>query len=427
MRPLLLALLALAACTFDSNSFTLSDAALSTYDAPLEPKTDAAFDATIADASADADPNAPDAAPCVGSELPVVPLNMQSCDVPAPLAVTALDEAGDYLLDTSTGLLLTPSGSEFPPHAIVPQANGLELFVLSYQSFTLASNSRLQVKGSRALAVVSFGGLTINGELSAAGQGSAPGASGDQDAICLAFGRGVGGTVQLSNDNPVRTAGAGGGGGAFANPGGNGAGVDTVSGIPSNPIISGGNAALDLDLEPLRGGCAAGSGGNGGGIGGAAGGAIELYAAGVMTINGTVTASGGGGAAPSVEHAGGGGGGSGGGLLLQGGSISIAGAVTANGGAGAEGTRGGDSADSGEDGSWATDTAAEGGGGQSSGGNGGNGGAKATFAGNGTEGSSSPPSAAGGGGGGGSVGRIRLIATGGVVQLSGSVVSPSPN
>lgn len=388
----------------------------------FNPDNEATFDDTgEADAAANADGSARADArgACPGDAIPVVMLNVDSCDLPVtPMGALDFDIAGSYLIDTDSGLVQNPLGATSSiDFKVVGQDGDSELFLLSADSMRVRAQSRVTVIGARPLVVVSFSNIEIEGVLAARGQGATHGAGGNLDSAC-ALGRGSAGTLQTDeNDNP---GGSGGGGGGFGAPGGNGAIVSSSGAEPT----AGGQATVDLGLVPLRGGCAGGIGGDAlGGVGGYAGGAIQLIAAEAVRIDGRLTASGGGGTGAD-DHGGGGGGGSGGGLLVQTPSLRITGVVTANGGGGGEGSRTFASA-SGGDGREGSADVAPGGGGTSAGGDGGRGGALDSEARDGEQGSLSVPNAAGGGGGGGSVGVIRLLAPSLDIE-GGAVVSPAP-
>jgi hypothetical protein len=149
------------------------------------------------------------------------------------------------------------------------------------------------------------------------------------------------------------------------------------------------------------------------------GGALQLVAAGTVTLKagsylnaGGAGGEGGGGSGPGT-----GGGGSGGSILLEAANLSIAGTLAANGGGGG----GGDSNNYGTDGTPnATPAAGQPGGGTNVGSTGGNGSAAVTLT--GQPGTTDAGTYAGGGGGG--AGRIRLNSPTAAANTTGGTVSP---
>lgn len=258
----------------------------------------------------------------------------------------------------------------------------------------------LRGTGPRPIVLVSTSTLSLAGAVDVASHGASPGAGANSPACVAGKAAGSGGS------------GGGGYGGSFGAKGGNG---------ETNDGGSGGVAAAPTVPEVLRGGCA---GGRGGGQGsgekpGDGGGAVALIAAGSISIDGTIDASGAGGRAGMFQDAGGPGGGSGGMIVLDGRPIDVTrnGMIFANGGGGA----GGNSMFRGRDGSdpaLPAIAAPGGAGGTSGGGDGGDG----SLGGDGRAppGNANPQGGGGGGGGGGT----------GVVKsnepLSGAI-SPAPS
>ena len=356
--------------------------------------------------------------------LPFTPSNFDPCQL-APLnAPIVLDvKSGIFQIDTDAATLDRPGSDPEPLSSIVIEQDGAPpLLVIATSSFVIGPESALGVVGTRVVAIVSTGDLTVLGGISAGAVGAGSGPGGD-DADSCATGRGAGGEVQ---EIGVLEGGSGGGGGGFSAAGGDGAAVD---GADEPDLSPGGQAVGNEELVPLRGGCGGGSGGfAGGGPGGGAGGGLQLVAGGELRIDGIVTARGGGGGSVAGSLSGGGGGGAGGGLLLEASSIAIDGALTANGGGGGEGSRTGVASDPGNNGPDDAAQRAPGGSGISNGGDGGPGGARDAEAGAiGLEGNSIVSALAGGGGGGGSTGRIHLRSIDGAPTFGpGAVVSPAP-
>jgi hypothetical protein len=283
---------------------------------------------------------------------------------------------GEKLAQVGGPALCVLSGTTVSIGGVVRADGTLPLALLATDSLDIAAGAMLDVSSSRA---------------TGSGAGADP-------ADCT--------TV----DGGANFLGGGGGaGGSFGTAGGNG-----------GPGAGGASSASSASAPPIvvRGGCAGGKGGDGmafGGAGGFGGGAVYLLARNVLTIDGSVDASGAGGTAPAASKNGGGAGGSGGMIVLwAGGSLTITGQLYANGGAGAggsemqPGTSGGESAG-------ASDAATGGlGGGMT--GNGGNGAISTQTGGAGTHGSK------GGGGGGGGVGWLRNLSG----QSLGGALSPPP-
>jgi hypothetical protein len=218
------------------------------------------------------------------------------------------------------------------------------------------------------------------------------------------------------------TADGGGGGGSFGEAGGRGGALRTDATRGGAP----GDVYPDTDAEllvPLVGGSGGGWASrflcNDGSNGGHGGGALQISTAEEIAVAGMIDARGGGGAA-SVKNLAGGGGGSGGAILLEAPSVSISGALGANGGAGGApgGTTDMDIGRSGPPGG--TDafgvvnpTRTEG----SSGGSG------SDIDGIGGDGGDENGNAGGGGGGGG---RIRINTESGIPDLTGAEWSILP-
>lgn len=354
--------------------------------------------------------------------FPYAPSNFDETVLPrdagAPIVVTC---TATFAV-TDSAVLSTGCAVPVPPFVIVPQAGAPSLVLFHAPSMTITDGGSLTLTGTQPIAFAITGNIDISGALDVSGAtSSGPGAD---DLVACANGFGLDGGTNGFPDGGGSPRG-GGSGGSFGLVGGTG-------GSPGSGSNLGGAASAangTLSLIPLRGGC---RGGNGGGVrgpgeGGAAGGAIQLSAAGSLTVAGRVTSvgRGGGGADQAAEQPltgpGGGGGGSGGAILLEGNLVHVTGHVSTNGGGGGEGraSQAGQGS-SGAAGSPFSTTNASGGTGGSSGGNGGRGGARAGDA---TGGQSGQSTSAGGGGGGGSVGRIRVNS---VLPCTGTAQTMSP-
>ena len=314
---------------------------------------------------------------------------------------------------TAPLMLMGPIDTSTDPRCIVvPQPMGPEICAMAGTQVIVAAMTT--VSGARPLMLVASGNIQVSARLDVgstiAGTGSTgPGAN---SALCDAPVNGV--------TSAVLTGGSGGAGGSFATAGGGGgAGNGTGAGAAT--------AANPPQPSPtvLRGGCAGGNGGSSGaggtgGDGGDGGGAVYLFAGGTIAIGDTLRASGAAGKHGTVSNGAGGAGGSGGMIVLEATTISVNGAVIANGGGGGEGSRGATGADGTDD--RAFDQAPIGGsGGSSDGGNGGAGAFLTTAAVGGNSGGGGGGGGAGGGGGGGGLGLIRVKGT-----LAGTAFSPMP-
>jgi hypothetical protein len=301
--------------------------------------------------------------------------------------------------------------SDKPTFQVYTQDAGIEVVVMPLASLSLAEGASLRVIGNRPLIIAAMGDVEIMGTINARALGTTAGAGGN--ASCT-NGLGANGTQAGMGSE----GGGGGGGGAFAEDGGDGGnGYRLLGSVPGG---NGGTPEGVETLTPLRGGCRGGTGGRAhssggamdsvGGFPGAGGGAIQISAAGMLSISATgiVTVSGGGGLKGADPHDGGGGGGSGGALLLEGAAVEgVSGSwATANGGGGASGSGSASGGNHGTDGFTASGVNAPGGVGVGNGGGGGRGGAQAGKPDDGSNGTGSLGTGGGGGGGGGGVGRI---------------------
>ena len=442
------AALVCAACSFDKGGFGDGD------DAAIVPTPDAnrrGPDATAgapdADPNApDADPNAPDAAPgtpdaapgtpdaapipdatpladapCAGSSIPFDPSNFNRCDLLASVASWDVPAGETWVVNTDTGRLFEPGGpvgGATTDSVLFDQATGPQIRIFSAGGVNVQAGGILAFTGTRPAALVSYTDITVDGIIWAGAEAETHGAGGGNDIACGA-GRGIDGVAQTTSI--PRTGGSGGSGGGYGQSAGKGAKVEDSGGSTTVEGAENGTTTI----IPLRGGCRGGKGGLAtGGLGGGGGGALQLVAAGTIGVNGAIAAPGGGGRGVAGAASGGGGGGSGGALLFEATIIDIAGVVSANGGAGAEGSRGGTAPAAGQDGHTLDADPAIGGFGTSQGGDGGDGGSSMAGAQDGNEGSSNGSAAAGGGGGGGAVGRIHLNETT-TLTVTGLVTPPA--
>lgn len=415
-----------AGCAFDPSAIGGRDGG-TTPDTSLP---DVALPADAAQSPVDAES---DAGPC--TPWPFTPTNVDPCELPSPegnLVVTT----GAYSYDTDTGVLTAPSGATSTPVSTVLVQGGSfpEVRAVVVRDFTVGATSTLRVRGSRALAIVAWGTVTIVGSVDVSADTGASASAPGADVGC----GGARGTNATDATNATAGAGGGGGGG-FGNDGGDGGdGADSGSGKGTKGAKGGqvGNA----QNSPLRGGCPGGRGGNSsatGGGGGGGGGALQISARDAIVLESTATVSAGGagglggeaGSNMNSGGGGGGGGGSGGAIFLESASVTVKAAarVCANGGSGGEGSHGSSAGTDGVSGSCSATSPATTVGIVLVGGDGGNGSVgdgTGQNAGNGSP-SMTGSSAGGGGGGGGGPGRIRIRGVATRNLEAGAVISPT--
>lgn len=349
---------------------------------------------------------------CAGDGFGYTISNVASCDIlaaaPAPLIVNST-------IDTSANTVTVGTTAQpLPASALVTQPGGSQVRVISVTGFRVPPGITINVVGQYGLVVVVRGDVVIDGTVNASANHTTA-AAGSRNAAECSTSAGASGALDSGGGGGNNSSGGGGGGhGGSGAAGGNGVGV-LVNLIPGG---MGGVADANQALRPLRGGCPGGV--RAGGMPAAGGGAIQISASGRIDLSGTIAAAGGGGFAldTSVPAPAGG---AGGGILLEAGTISMAAtaAVTANGGAGADGG-GTVTACSGENGHPRNAIPATGGSCNGStditGGAGGTSMAPAHGGDSGTRGT----------GGGGGVGHI-AIHSHAFTQAAGSVVSPTAN
>lgn len=332
---------------------------------------------------------------------------LDQADNAGPVTLT-----GPVVIDT-TAQTVTDNGTAVVVQSAVVTGGPVDIFVIRASSFT---SGAISVRGTRALAIVAAGDVTLTGVLSVSAdfQVAGPGAIVTAQPCKGAIG------------NHVGTGYSGGGGGGFGTAGGAGGVGGSAAGG------AGGMVAGDPTLVPLRGGC-------GGGLfpgtegtlpenshPGAGGGAVQISARGTVRLTpGAFVAANGGGAKGYTGSNNifciidglcdaGSGGGSGGAILIEAGSLAIdpTGGLVANGGSGHIGLRG--RASNG----LVSETAAPG---TVAGSVGGGDGAAGTL-----------PARAGtgareGGGGGGGAGRIRInLPPGSTFDPGPPIISPVP-
>ncbi len=270
--------------------------------------------------------------------------------------------------------------------------------VVAASHLTIEAGASVSVTGDRPLVLLGTASIDIAGTLDVAshrGGSRGPGANPTDCPVA-----------------PASTAATGGPGGSFGGRGGKGGDSSFLYfGAPSGPTIA---------PTMLHGGCPGSPGNPGGGEAGAGGGVAYLISAGMISITGTVDASGAGGGGGVSALGGGGGGGGAGGMIGLDAPLVLVGAtaqVFANGGGGGEG---GDAASIGNNGAdpTAPDSPAAGGAGAATGGgDGGDGAAGTTLTGGDGQGLNE------GGGGGGGAGIILVFPQ----QVLGGSISPPPS
>ncbi len=320
---------------------------------------------------------------------------------PELLVDSVADLTGDKLnFDTDSGRIKQGSTTVREPGEGVVAGIGFHVIdgmgVFTAHSFLVGLTDDWAAGGTNAFVLFAATKIEVAGTIDAGAQGGTGGPDG--------FGGGTSGTNSGCRGGAgfflMPAFGEGGGGGGGATRGGDGA--------PSTNATfgAGGTLCATPSTIPLRGGHGGGAGGFDvaanvlrGGRGGGGGGAVALVAMDEIAITGTVGAPGDGGFSASTGDGGGGGGG-GGAVLLESPTISVVGALTANGGGGA-----GPSASTGSRGHFGD--AGTAGGGTFGGGSGGRGGAGTTLPGAGQQ-AGDGVTASRGGGGGGAVGQIEL-------------------
>ncbi len=276
-----------------------------------------------------------------------------------PTAFTSLGTlpGGSFTIDTDAntfggvviaqgGVLQTNTGQD-PNSAPIDYVAPPDILVLTFDGgATLAGGDVISVTGGRGLALLFQGAFNLDGTIDVAGGdgGDATlfaGAGGAAGAGGHAGGRGSG---ACSGDQPGAGPGGGGDGRDAANSsgrsGGGGGGHGSAGGIGTSNggIGTGAAGAAYGDLTQTLQGGSGGGGGSGtcsvtfvaGGGAGGGGGGLEIGALGLLSVGGTIDASGGDGGVGSRN----GGGGAGGGVRLHAFDLDIGGAINARGGVG---------------------------------------------------------------------------------------------
>lgn len=339
------------------------------------------------DAGADAPPPPPDGLPagCYGNGLvtvcPVNPITGQQ-----------------QLTITGAQTINTDSATVCEPYRLPDGTSASDFCLVAAKSITIGTTGRINVTGSKPLVLVGSNTIDVAGTIDVASRRGGQIGAGADPAGCTAA--------------AAPTGSKGGPGGSFGEEGGDG-GTGAEGGLPVPP------GPFPLQVTTLRGGCRGLAGaGLQPGAGGRGGGAVYLISTDMITIAGTINASGAGASGANASGGGGGGGGAGGMIGLDAPTILVSqtARVFANGGGGGEGAAG-NPGNVGNDPASPTAPGAGGAGGAGGGGDGGNGGTGGTDPGNGGSDTAS------GGGGGGGVGVIKVFPP---RTLTGSI-SPPPS
>ncbi len=324
---------------------------------------------------------------------------------------------GAATIDTDAGTIVDQSGPRTPPTSTLTAGLPIGVFVIKANNVTA---NAITVNGTKALAIVAGGTITINGNVNLSARRDVSG-PGSLDNSCRAGSAGAGNNM----------GGGGGGGGGFGTAGGKGG----TGGSPVTVAGTAGAVAGNVELVPLRGGCPGGNAFNrsldadpavsdpGGG-----GGAVQLVAGAEILVKAGafISANGAGGKGNNqtifclvnTPCGDGEGGGSGGAILLESPKITIeaTGGLAANGGGGSCQL----SADAQSGQNSATPAAGQVCGGDT--GSGGAGAAGTTAALGGANGTGANPV---GGGGGGGAGRIRVNMPLSATFMPDGTVSPT--
>jgi hypothetical protein len=294
------------------------------------------------------------------------------------------DTSGDIIIDTSTYnagsgtiTISEPGGQQHVvPATLISQANGRSILTLQLRTLTVGAGARVKVRGVHAFGVASHFDIYIAGhlDLSGASGGAGPAVTG---ACYGSAGTATGGG---GNQNSGGTSSTGASGGLFL-----------------------GN--FSPNLQPLEGGCAAGSANNGTLLGARGGGSVQLVTRTKLSIatSGIVNVSGARGFGHFDFNSNGSfavGGGSGGGILIEAPAVSVdpSGRLAGRGGSGGAARVGTSTVGVGNHGDWDLNASTVPGATCTNCGTGGSGGLEATLPGNGM---GTSPAIAGGGGAGG--------------------------
>lgn len=246
-----------------------------------------------------------------------------------PLVLT-----GDAVIDTTAGTITNGDGTNVLVRSTTITGGPVEILAISVGSLQVQN---VTVRGSRALAILSHGDVTITGHFSASADHivAGPGAIGDALAACVGKRGGF--------DAAARNYGGGGGGGHGTAGADGGRAFNLMAGAGGAPVGS-------ADLQPLHGGCP-GASSSPFESAGSGGGAVQVSTRGnVRLAAGAFLSANGGGGSGGVDDPfncltgvacyAGAGGGSGGALLIEAAAVVLEAnsGIVANGGSGHMGT-----------------------------------------------------------------------------------------
>lgn len=250
-------------------------------------------------------------------------------------------DMGVTVIDTVEGTITTPTGPLVADFLVSThyRSGGLEhVTIIGFSEIRIPVGARVEVVGTRALALVAYGSIVIGGELMAQGHSDgAAGPGGYPGGIDGGSGAGDGGGQPGSKDGAAALK-SGAGGGGYTGVGGEGGTVSQILGT-----VVGGLGGNTIIVDPVDGLLVGGYGGgatagdilgNNAAPGGGGGGALMLAAQVSVEVldTGVVNVGGGGGSSRGA----GAGGGSGGMVLIQTRYCVVEGVVAANGGGGGD-------------------------------------------------------------------------------------------
>ena len=254
-----------------------------------------------------------------------------------------------FVLGTAGPSLIMYNGPTFTTVATGFVSNGINIF--DFHSLQIQAGANITVTQSSAsgpIALLSSTSINMAGTINVSPDPTS--LFGGPGAANLYVG-GHGATGQSPGvSGPGGLIITGGGGGGFGGAGQSAVNVPIIAQIPGqNPVQTGtlaggggGSGYVNL-YDQIRGGSAGGLGGGYAtpgtssvftGSPGQGGGGIELGAAGLVSVSGTIHADGGSAYGPANQFIGGGGGGSGGGVLIHGYDVNLSGTISALGGTG---------------------------------------------------------------------------------------------
>ena len=286
-----------------------------------------------------------------------VPSNVEPGELGAGSGQLVLVANGDTVFNTDTGEITRGASQLRPPGPGLDQGSGIAfatdaqggnepgLGVFSMGALTVPSATTLNGTGVNALVLLVDGDVVIDGLVTVGASANNAGPGGNPGGVPGAPGGGTCGG--LVGTGTAVSAGCSSGSGGAGHPVQGGPGGPSSCGAPDDHAggLGGPGTCATPALIPLLGG----SGGAGGAVipnfgsnpgpGGGGGGALQISAAGTITVSATGRINAGGGGGGQTITGGGAGGGAGGAILLESPSVTVAtGAIlAANGGGGGGG------------------------------------------------------------------------------------------